>query len=171
MLELAHDKSSMFIFLQLHISSLKLAMMKAFTPRKPAKLQIRAPPPTPPPPLNGFISFLSAQGHCCPCSQRLCSVLSCFSRVRLFTTPWAVAFQVLYPTDPAGKKTGVSRHSLLQLSEAILAQITPGSLLKNCNQSKVAGLCLEKDTKGLMFFLINQWQILSLLIDRSEISR
>ena len=82
--------------------------------------------------------------------------------------PMGCSLQLLCPSDSPGKNTGVGCHSLLQLSEAILAQITSGSLLKNCNQSKVAGLCLEKDTKGLMFFLINQWQILSSLIDTSD---
>ena len=78
------------------------------------------------------------------------------------------SLQLRCPSDSPGKNTGVGCHSLLQLSQAIWAQLTSGSLLKNCNQSKVAGLCLEKDTKGLMFILINQWQILSSLIDTSD---
>ena len=36
-----------------------------------------------------------------------------FSRVRLFTTPWTAAYQVLHPWDSPGKSTGVGCHCLL----------------------------------------------------------
>ena len=36
------------------------------------------------------------------------------SRVRLFATPWTVAYQLLHPWDFPGKNTGVGRHFLLQ---------------------------------------------------------
>ena len=34
-------------------------------------------------------------------------MLSCFSRVQLFVTPWTVAHQAPLPWDPPGKNTGV----------------------------------------------------------------
>ena len=36
------------------------------------------------------------------------------SRVQLFATPWAVAYQTLHPWDFPGKSTGVGCHFLLQ---------------------------------------------------------
>ena len=39
-------------------------------------------------------------------------VLSCFSHVQLFATPWTVAHQA--PWDSPGKNTGVGYHALLQ---------------------------------------------------------
>ena len=42
------------------------------------------------------------------------AVLSCFSRVRLFVTLWAVANRLLCPGDSSGKKTGMGCHALLQ---------------------------------------------------------
>ena len=43
-----------------------------------------------------------------------CAVISCFSRVRLFATPWAVAHQAICPWNSPGKNTGVGCHALLQ---------------------------------------------------------
>ena len=40
--------------------------------------------------------------------------LSCFSRVQLFPTPWAVAHRLLCPWDSPGKNTGVCCRALLQ---------------------------------------------------------
>ena len=42
------------------------------------------------------------------------SILSCFSRVRLFTIPWTVARQAPLSMDSLGKNTGVGCHFLLQ---------------------------------------------------------
>ena len=39
-------------------------------------------------------------------------MLSRFSCVRLFATPWTVAHQVLSPQDSSGKNTGVGGHAL-----------------------------------------------------------
>ena len=36
------------------------------------------------------------------------------SHVRLFETPWTVAYQLLHPGDFPGKNTGVGCHFLLQ---------------------------------------------------------
>ena len=47
-----------------------------------------------------------------PCKS--CAVLSRFSHVRLFATPWTVAFQLLCPWVSPGKNTGVDGHALLQ---------------------------------------------------------
>ena len=41
-------------------------------------------------------------------------VLSHFSRVRLFVTPWTIAFRLLCPWDYPGKNTGVGCHALFQ---------------------------------------------------------
>ena len=41
-------------------------------------------------------------------------LLSCFSRVPLFETPWAVTHQAPLSWDSPGKNTGVCCHSLLQ---------------------------------------------------------
>ena len=46
-------------------------------------------------------------------SSILC-ILSRFSLVRLFVTPWTVAHQILSPGDSPGKNTGVGCHALLQ---------------------------------------------------------
>ena len=43
-----------------------------------------------------------------------CAVLSCFSRVWLFATPWTVACQAPLSMGSPGKNTGVCCHSLLQ---------------------------------------------------------
>ena len=45
--------------------------------------------------------------------DRAC-VLGCFSRVRLFTTPWTPPARLLCPWDSPGKNTGVGCHALLQ---------------------------------------------------------
>ena len=42
------------------------------------------------------------------------SVLSCFSRVRLFVTPWTLACQSPLSMGSPGKNIGVGSHSLLQ---------------------------------------------------------
>ena len=47
-----------------------------------------------------------------PCKS--CAVLSRFSHVRLFATPWTVACQLLCPWVSPGKNTGVDGHALLQ---------------------------------------------------------
>ena len=39
-------------------------------------------------------------------TQSVC-MLSLFSRVRLFATPWAITLQLLSPWDSPGKNTGV----------------------------------------------------------------
>ena len=44
----------------------------------------------------------------------LCAVLSRFSHVQLFATPWTVAHRFLFPWDPPGKIIGVGFHALLQ---------------------------------------------------------
>ena len=44
----------------------------------------------------------------------LCIVLSCFSRVQLFVTPWTVVTRLLCPWDSPDKNTGVGCHALLQ---------------------------------------------------------
>ena len=45
----------------------------------------------------------------------LCAwVLHSFSHVRLFVTPWTIAYRLLCPWDSAGKNTGVGCHALLQ---------------------------------------------------------
>ena len=41
-------------------------------------------------------------------------MLSRFSRVQLFATPWTIAHQLLCPWNSPGKNTGVGSHSLLQ---------------------------------------------------------
>ena len=41
-------------------------------------------------------------------------MLSCFSCVQLFGTPWIAADQALCPWDSPGKNTGVGCHFLLQ---------------------------------------------------------
>ena len=41
-------------------------------------------------------------------------VLSCFSHVWLFATPWTVAISLHYPWDSPGRNTGVDIHFLLQ---------------------------------------------------------
>ena len=43
----------------------------------------------------------------------MCCMLSCFSRVRLFVTPWTVALRLLCPWDSPGKNTGGGCHALL----------------------------------------------------------
>ena len=42
-------------------------------------------------------------------------VLSCFSYVWLFLTPWTVATRLLYPWDSLCKNTGVGCHALIQV--------------------------------------------------------
>ena len=51
---------------------------------------------------------LELQRETCAC------VPSRFSRVWLFVTPWAVAHQLLCPSDVPGKNAGVGHHALLQ---------------------------------------------------------
>ena len=46
--------------------------------------------------------------------MHVCCVLSPFSRVQLFVTPWTVATRLLCPWDFPGKNTGVDCHFLLQ---------------------------------------------------------
>ena len=46
--------------------------------------------------------------------MHVCCVLSPFSRVQLFVTPWTVATKLLCPWDFPGKNTGVDCHFLLQ---------------------------------------------------------
>ena len=41
-------------------------------------------------------------------------MLSCFSRVQLFATPWTVATRLLCSWDSPGKNTGMGCHALLQ---------------------------------------------------------
>ena len=41
-------------------------------------------------------------------------MLSLFTHVRLFVTPWSVATRLLCPWDSLGKNTGVGCHALLQ---------------------------------------------------------
>jgi len=41
-------------------------------------------------------------------------MLSCFSHVQLFATPWTVAYRLLCPWDSPGKNTRVGCHALLQ---------------------------------------------------------
>ena len=43
-----------------------------------------------------------------------CPILSRFSRIRLFASPWTVAPRLLCPWDSPGKNTGVGCHFLLQ---------------------------------------------------------
>ena len=48
-------------------------------------------------------------------------LLSCFSCVRLFVIPWAVALRMLLcPWDSPGKNTGVACHFLLHVPPALL---------------------------------------------------
>ena len=46
--------------------------------------------------------------------RSLVCVLTCFSRVRLFVTPWTIACQAPLSRDSPGKNTGVGCHALLQ---------------------------------------------------------
>ena len=45
--------------------------------------------------------------------QQSVYMLSCFSRVQLFVTPWTVATTFLCPWDSLGKNTGVGCHAFL----------------------------------------------------------
>ena len=47
-------------------------------------------------------------------TMHVCCVLSPFSRVQLFATPWTVTTRLLCPWDFPGKNTGVDCHFLLQ---------------------------------------------------------
>ena len=53
-----------------------------------------------------------------PLTSKSAGVLSCFSHVRLFATPWTVACQALLSRDSPGKSTGVGCHALLQLQSS-----------------------------------------------------
>ena len=55
--------------------------------------------------LEWFVSTSLLSGTC---------RLSCFSRVRLFVTPWTIAHRLLCPWDSPGKNIGVGCHALLQ---------------------------------------------------------
>ena len=46
-----------------------------------------------------------------------CAVLSCFTRVQLFVTPWTIA--LLCPWDSPGKYTGRDCHALLHQGNAL----------------------------------------------------
>ena len=43
----------------------------------------------------------------------MCYVLSCFSRVQLFATPWIIAYQAPLSLDSSGKNAGFGSHPLL----------------------------------------------------------
>ena len=50
----------------------------------------------------------------CPEVHVCCTVLSRFSRVRLFVTPWTAAHRLLSTRDSPGKSPGAGCHALLQ---------------------------------------------------------
>ena len=52
------------------------------------------------------------------------------SRVRLFVTPWTVAYQAPPSMDFPGKNTGVGCHFLLQIMSAV--PLLPGSVKGIC---------------------------------------
>ena len=66
--------------------------------------------------LEGNLSTEDAFCLFCVCDFLRACVLSCFSRVRFFVTPWTVLqpTRLLRPWDSPGKKTGVGCHALIQ---------------------------------------------------------
>ena len=63
---------------------------------------------------GSFFACVAIQSRCLVLIVAAVCVLSRFSRVRLFVTPWTLAHQVLCPWDSPGQNTGVGCHALLQ---------------------------------------------------------
>ena len=73
-------------------------------------------------------------------------VLSCFSHVWLFVTPWTIATGLLCPWDSPGKNTGVGCHALLQGILPIQGSSPLLLCLLHCRQILWEGSC----TRGEM---------------------
>ena len=73
-------------------------------------------------------------------------VLSCFSHVWLFVTPWTIATGLLCPWDSPGKNTGVGCHALLQGILPIQGSSPLLLCLLHCRQILWEGRC----TRGEM---------------------
>ena len=57
---------------------------------------------------------LAPPGNCL-ISYAVCAMLSRFTCVPLFATPWTAAHRLLHPWDSLGKSTGVGCHAILQV--------------------------------------------------------